>query len=273
LFEDLGEDPPPFNPVTTTAEDPETVATEIREFLGVGREEQYDFTDGYKALNRWRDAIEQCGEMVFQASGVERSEMRGFSISEPVLPTIVTNVKDVPQARVFTMIHELTHVMLRAGGLCGLEEAQDVEVFCNRVAGATLVPREWLINEHLVRTHGPRPQWDEHQIRTLARRYHVSREVVVRRLFIVGYATQDFYQRKRDEYQREFESRGEEGGFAAPDVKAVSQAGRMFVRLVLDSYHQDKITTSDVSEYLEVRLKHLPSIEKAVANTPEIGAA
>jgi len=211
--------------------------------------------------------------MVFQASGVERSEMRGFSISEPVLPTIVTNVKDVPQARVFTMIHELTHVMLRAGGLCGLEEAQDVEVFCNRVAGATLVPREWLINEHLVRTHGPRPQWDEHQIRTLARRYHVSREVVVRRLFIVGYATQDFYQRKRDEYQREFESRGEEGGFAAPDVKAVSQAGRMFVRLVLDSYHQDKITTSDVSEYLEVRLKHLPSIEKAVANTPEIGAA
>lgn len=189
LFEDLGEEPPPFNPLTTTAEDPEAVATEIRQLLGVSREEQHDFTDEYRALNRWRDAIEQCGVMVFQATGVERNEMRGFSISEPVLPTIVTNVKDVPQARVFTMIHELTHIMLRACGLCDLEEAQDIEVFCNRVAGATLVPREWLINEHLVRSRGPRPQWDEHQIGALARRYRVSREVIVRRLLIVGYAT------------------------------------------------------------------------------------
>ena len=273
LYEDLGEDPPRFDAITTTEKDPETVGAEIREFLEVSRDEQFDFADEYRALNRWRDAIEHCGVMVFQATGIERSEMRGFSISEPLLPTIVVNVKDVPRARVFTMVHELTHVMLRAGGLCDLEEAQGVEAFCNRVAGAALVPRDWLINENEIRSSGPRRQWDESLIRGLARRYRVSREVIVRRLFTVGYATQDFYQRKREEYQREFESRGDEGGFTSPDVKAVSQAGRMFVRLVLDSYRQDKITTSDVSEYLEVRLKHLPSIERAVGNTPEIGAA
>jgi len=77
FVEDLGEDPPPFNPVTTTAEDPETVH-EIREFLGVGREEQYDFTDGYKALNRWRDAIEQCGVMVFKPQALREARCGAF---------------------------------------------------------------------------------------------------------------------------------------------------------------------------------------------------
>jgi DNA-directed RNA polymerase specialized sigma subunit len=36
------------------------------------------------------------------------------------------------------------------------------------------------------------------------------------------------------------------------------------VRLVLQSYYQDRITLSDVSEYLGVRLKHLSKIEQAV---------
>jgi Zn-dependent peptidase ImmA (M78 family) len=273
LYEELGEVPPAFEPITGIAANPETVATQIREFLGITREEQYAFRGEYDALNRWRAAIEDSGVMVFQAGRIDRREMRGFSISENILPVIVSNVKDAPLARVFTMIHELAHLMLRAGGLCNLEEAQAIEVFCNQVAGATLVPRDWLLNENNIRNRGPQEEWNENIIRLIANRYRVSKEVIVRRLLTTGYATQAFYQQKREEYQRQFEAR-EEGGFTTPDVKAVSQAGRRFVQLVLDSYHQDKINTSDVSEYLEVRIKHLDKIEQAVRNpTLEIGAA
>ncbi|HIE32376.1 MAG TPA: hypothetical protein EYP67_08410 [Methanosarcinales archaeon] len=50
-------------------------------------------------------------------------------------------------------------------------------------------------------------------------------------------------------------------GFAPPDIMAISRAGRAFVKLVLDSYYQEKITSSDLSDYLGVKLTHLPKIE------------
>jgi Zn-dependent peptidase ImmA (M78 family) len=272
LYEDIGEEPPRFNVRARLGEEPDAVAMRLRELLGVSREEQRAFRDKYEALGRWRNAVEQAGVMVFQASGIKGREMLGFSISEPILPVIVLNVSDDPLRRIFTLWHELAHIALRTGGLCTLREVQDIEVFCNGVAGSALVPQRWLLEETAVR--GPQDEWSEAVLRTLAARYRVSREVILRRLLIANYATPEFYQRKHEEYHQEFEGRPDQGGFVPPDVKALSQSGRMFVQLVLEGYRQDKITTSDVIDYLEVRSKHLPSIARAVENpTLELGAA
>lgn len=274
LYEDLGEEPPRFNVRAGLADEAEAVAMRLREVLGVTRADQRGFRDKYEALGRWRNAVEQAGVMVFQASGVKSNEMLGFSISEPVLPVIVLNVGDDPLRRIFTLWHELAHIAVRTGGLCVLREVQDIEVFCNRVAGAALVPHAWLLDEPSIRARGPQDEWNENLLRSLAARYRVSREVIVRRLLIANYATAEFYQKKREEYQAEFEGKKEEGGFVPPDVKALSQSGRMFVQLVLEGYRQDKITTNDVTDYLEVRTKHLASITRAVQNpTLELGAA
>ena len=43
-----------------------------------------------------------------------------------------------------------------------------------------------------------------------------------------------------------------------------SITGGPCVRLVLDNYYQDRITLSDVSGYLGVRVKHVPRIEMAI---------
>ena len=40
--------------------------------------------------------------------------------------------------------------------------------------------------------------------------------------------------------------------------------GKQFIRIVLGAYHQEAITSSEVSDYLGTRLKHLPKIERAV---------
>jgi hypothetical protein len=96
---------------------------------------------------------------------------------------------------------------------------------------------------------------------------------------VLGKTTEDFYSKKRKELQAEYEAQREEieqkkaqgvetGGFAPPDRMAVSKAGPFFVRLVLDSYHQEKITANDLSSFLEVRLKHIPKIEHAVLHRP-----
>jgi Zn-dependent peptidase ImmA (M78 family)/transcriptional regulator with XRE-family HTH domain len=280
LHEELFGVAPAFGAMASLDEDPEAVGLRMRELLRVHRDEPAGWGSSHEALNRWRTALEGIGVLVFQASDVEVAEMRGFSISETPLPAVVVNLKDAPLARVFSMLHEATHLMLREGGLCDLAEEQAsaahrrMEVFCNRVAGATLIPKDWLLEDETVRSQRG-AEWPDEAIAALAHRYRASREVVIRRLLILGRTSEAFYRKKREELQAEFEAQREEAlqkkalglaakGFVTPDRIAVSTAGPFFVRLVLNSYHQEKITSNDLSSFLEVRLKHIPKIERAV---------
>jgi hypothetical protein len=87
-------------------------------------------------------------------------------------------------------------------------------------------------------------------------------------LLVLEQTTQSFYKAKRQEfievYRDREEKKMERGGFAPPDRVAVATAGPGFVRLVLDSYYNERITASDLSDFLDVRLKHMPKIEEAV---------
>ena len=42
--------------------------------------------------------------------------------------------------------------------------------------------------------------------------------------------------------------------------EAFSLLGRNFVRTVLAPYHSDRITLRDVSEYLNLKTKHIPKV-------------
>jgi Zn-dependent peptidase ImmA (M78 family) len=109
-------------------------------------------------------------------------------------------------------------------------------------------------------------EWTDQELRLLSRRYRVSREVVLRRLLNSGRTTSKFYVAKREQFQKEYRQRREESqGFAPPHSTAVGRAGQFFARLVLESYHRELITSGHVAEYLDVKLKHLPRIEMAVA--------
>lgn len=272
LFEQLDEEPPLFQSDITHFSSPEEVATRIREMLGITYEHQITWRPSHDALRQWRLAFESLGVLVFQATGVGVSEMRGFAISELPLPTVVVNIQDAPVARIFSMLHELTHVLLNEGSLCDFrdspsraDEERRIEQFCNYVAGAALVPAEYLLLEPDVRSVSQPSDWADEKIRSLARKYGTSREVILRRLLILGLTTEEFYREKRREYLEQAEEykkrKKEEGGFAPPPVVALASSGSLFTRLVLDNYYRETLTAGDVSDYLGVRLKHLPSIE------------
>jgi Zn-dependent peptidase ImmA (M78 family) len=269
LYGMLGEDPPKFTGTVSIADDPENTADKIRELAGIHYDDQVAWKSEYEAFNTWRAALENLGIIIFQAQKVDLNEMRGFSISETPLPVIVLNTKDSPRGRIFTMLHEFVHLLLKEGGLCNMEEdnhhrthESEVEVFCNRVAGAALVPMQRLLKEDIVTTRQRKPEWDDIELYKLASRYRASWEVILRRLLIAQLTTEAFYRKKREAFQKEYESIGrKKGGFAPPHVMALSSAGGHFTSLVLDSYHRDKITTSDLSDYLNIRLEHLPKIE------------
>lgn len=277
LYKELEGDPPDFTLVATLNDDPEVVGEGVRAFLGISYDDQTRWRGDYDAFNVWRSSLEAHGVIVFQVEDVDTKEMRGFSISEAPLPAVVLNVSDPVRPRIFTMLHEAVHLGLRDGGLCDLDDEQNrppeelrAEVFCNHAAGAALVPRARLLAEPEVTGQTRATGWSDADIEALASRYRISREALVRRLVLVGRTTNDFYLRKRKQYSQEYlawaqeRASREEGGFAPPDTMAVSTAGRLFTRLVLDGYAREVITASDVSDYLEIRLKHLPKIERTV---------
>jgi Zn-dependent peptidase ImmA (M78 family)/DNA-binding XRE family transcriptional regulator len=275
LLDLQGEEPPAFGLKASLAEDPNAVAARFRRTLGVELDQQLGWRERYDGFNAWRDAIEEVGALVLQMTDVPVVEARGFSLAERPLPAVVANIKDSPRARSFTLLHELVHVALRESGVCTLDDAERVEVFCNHVAGAVLVPADALRAVRIVEEHGREPEWEEREIEALARLFSVSREVVLRRLLILNRTDERFYQRKRREYAEAFREREEERkreeSTPRPiprDLIAVARSGQFLSVLVLSSYSRGRITASDVADYFGVRIKHLAAIEKRVFGTP-----
>ena len=280
LLEDIGEDLPRFGMRAMLDDDPEAMGYGIREAVGITYSEQIKWGDPRVAFNAWRERIEDIGVLVFQITRVDLEEASGFALAEDMLPALAVNRKDVWSRRGFSLLHEFVHVMLRVSGASDLDvdaarppEDARVEVFCNQVAAAALMPRAEFLAEAVIVGAAPGAiEWADADIETLARQYSVSREAIVRRLLTFGRTTDAFYRRKRAQYAAERAARkkaerekSEDRDFKTnPARDAILDNGRPFVRLVLDNYYQDRITLSEVSGYLEVRVKHVPRIEMAI---------
>lgn len=271
LLADEGEEALEFPLRARLSDDPDTLASRVRDVLGVDLHTQSTWRGPYDPFNGWRAAVEEQGVLVLQMVDVDPTEARGFSIGEMPLPVVVANIKDAPRGRAFTLLHELTHVVLRQGGLCDLDDLTarpldrlNVEAFCNQVAGAILIPRDALLSEAIVRRHGTGVVWTDEELRSLSQRFGASREAILRRLLDIGRTDETYYRERREAFLVEYEEARQhrESGFAPPHQIALASAGPAFSGLVLSSYAHGNITASDVSDYLGIRLKHLSRIEQ-----------
>lgn len=278
LFQDADEKPAAFTLETTLTTNPEKAALTIREALGVGYKLQSHWRDPRVAFLAWRSRIEGLGVLIFQASRIESDEASGFASWADVLPFMVINRKDAYARRTFSMFHELAHLMLRQSGVSDLDldgprtaDDEKIEVFCNQVAAAALMPRDLFLAENLVAAKGVgRHEWDDAAVQALSLTYAVSREAIVRRLLTLGRTTEAFYRRKRAQYAVEFEQqrerdRNKNEGKPIPrnmPRETVADYGKPFVRRVIENYHADRISLSEVSGYLGVKVRHVPGIEQ-----------
>jgi len=186
----------------------------------------------------------------------------------------VANVKDAPRGRIFTLLHEVVHVMVNESGLCdfaddrhGNSPATRGETFCNRVASATLFPRREFLSTNVVRQHRKGdPKWTDFELQELSRQFGGSREAALVRLLGLELTTWDYYRDKREEFYKKYqEAQAKAKGFAAPHTVAISNAGPTFTRLVLEGLNRNKITTSDFSDYLQIRVKHLAEVTQELS--------
>lgn len=265
LMEELKESPTAFRANAEITDDVEEVAGKVRKAISISVEDQSAWRTDNDAFKQWRLKLEDAGILTLQATEVPIDEVRGFSISLRPLPVVVVNIKDAPRGRIFTMLHEVTHLLLNEGGVCDMHDA-DAEAFCNRVAGAALFPKDALLRTLTVRRHrSGSPIWTDAELRDISRQFGGSREAALVRLLTLRLTTQSFYDRMRDnlraQYEQQQKEREESSGFAPPHVIALSSAGPLFTSLVVENLNRDNITSSDVSDFLQIRLKHLKDLQ------------
>ena len=241
----------------------DTMAERVRNYLGVSLEQQSAWRDTEDALKQWRDALYRVGIFVFKDAFREES-FSGFSLYDDVFPIIYVNNSQATTRQIFTLFHELGHLLFHTSGIDPLddqyvehlpERPQHIEVLCNRFAAQFLVPEKAF---HEAFAGQPAT---ERTAEILALRFHVSREFIFRKFLDRGLITQDDYTRGAKRWAAQRQQGGESSG-GNPYWSKLAYLGRDYVALAFSQYHQNRIDEAQLGEYLDMKPKNLGTLEE-----------
>lgn len=276
LMEELGEPVREFSLTAHLREAAAEVGQRLRNAIGVDVDTQLAWTNEWQAWNAWRTAVEQIGILVFQFGKIPLKEVRGLALLRTPLPVVAVNGKELPEAKSFTLFHEVVHLMLSIGH----EEApalrerrssiewEDVERFAEVAASHALVPEDAL--RGMVGQLGLQAAtWNIEEVRRLARKFRITPLAMATRLRESGFINWTQYNRWRSEWQTYVASLPPRtDGFATPVGKAVNRAGQPFARLVLEALAANRITSVDAARYLDLKFEHFEKLRVRLSEGP-----
>ncbi|MCH7807444.1 MAG: helix-turn-helix transcriptional regulator [Proteobacteria bacterium] len=141
---------------TTVREGVEAVKSLMVDFFGLDIEIFRNQRSPEKAFAYLRACVEETGVFVLlignlgsHHSAIDLKVFRGFALADNYAPFIVINDSDSKSAWSFTLLHELTHLLLGQTGISGGNAERRIEKFCNDVAGQVLLPPSELVNFEL----------------------------------------------------------------------------------------------------------------------------
>lgn len=280
LLEELGEVVPVFGLAAHLDEKPEAVAERLRAALSLPVETQLGWASEWEAWASWRAAVEEIGVLVFQFPKVELEEARGVSLLRWPLPVAAVNSKEMsPEARSFTLIHEVVHLMLAAGHeeLPAAKEGrrgsdwETVERFAEETASHVLVP-EGTLALMVSSLNRSAQDWDLASVRTLARKFRITPLAMATRLRASGYFDWAFYRHWKQEWAAHVAKlKPRSGGFATPVGKTLGRAGKPFTRIVLEAMSINRITSDQASRHLDLKFEHFGKLKDALRARPGTG--
>lgn len=224
----------------------ETAGERVRAALCVSIDEQRAAKDEYAALRLWVEALHRQCIYVAQRR-LEDPTVRAFSLRREQHCIVVVDTQDTPYARLFSVVHEYVHVVMRATGLCDLDDHATIERFCNAVAGAALLPSELLVD---ARSHpwGRDDTEDDATLRLLSRHVHVSQAALLIRMKDLGTSPRRGSTCSTDAARHAVESK--DGGSYYPSQ--INKVGRRFAGEVLTSLDSGRLARQDAAALLGV---------------------
>jgi Zn-dependent peptidase ImmA (M78 family)/DNA-binding XRE family transcriptional regulator len=243
-----------------------SLTSRIRTKLGVNLERQFEWKDPNVAFKNWRRALEAKGIWVFK-DAYRDNDYSGFCLHSDKYPVIHINNSMPPTRQVFTLFHELGHLLYGSNGVDhlskGWERSSDVppkyrkiEQWCNAFAAELLVPNESLQESDFVAL--------ESNFELLSEKYSVSKEVILRKFLDRNLVTRDEYQAFSAKWiakaKKEKVKKKEKGGGNYYSTKQ-AYLGERYGELLFARYYRDRINERELSEYLGVKESNIPDFE------------
>jgi len=280
LLEELGQELPDFTMEAHVEEGAEKVAARLRSALGVSLKTQTEWASGWQAWAHWRRAVEDLGVLVFQFPSVTLQEARGLSLLRHPLPVVAINPREsIPEARNFTLMHEVIHLMLANGQeeevavrekRAGVEWLE-VERFAEHASSHVIAP-ENAFQEAIHALNLPKQDWDIGDVRKLAKRFGLTPLATATRLRSSGVLSWQQYSQWRagwKAYTSKLKTKS--GGFATPVAKTLGRAGRPFTRTVLEALSSNRIGPEVAARHLNLKYEHFDKLKGALVVQPGAG--
>ena len=247
----------PVLPRLSLGEDAAVAGERERQRLGVSVARQFGWSTD-EAFRMWRTLIEGVGAYVLQRK-FALDDCKGFTLfRDPNAPIIMLNKSETYEpAKIFTLVHEYAHLLLRQPGISDLNDANPVEAFCNRFAAGFLIPRGALME--LLQNWPDEPvEWARGKVTDWARKLKVSQQALALRLEELGLAPAGFYGRLIAQQQHVLRTDAEGGNYV---LTQVSEVGYRFTNAVLDAEDAAKISTVEASDMLAIAPRHFGVIK------------
>jgi len=225
--------------------------SQIRDLVGLAPDWAFAFNSQDAAVNHFTECLEERGIFVAFNGVVGNNthrqlsvdKCRGFAMVSSTAPYIFINSSDSKNAQLFTLLHELAHILSgSSAGHRGFDFSvnNSEEVFCDKVAAEFLVPASLLT-----------PMWNS-DIRKLSRDFKVSEIVIARRAHDLGLMSDieyrsfasSFYKRPR------ISKKGSGGDFYRSCAKRV---GRTFAVHVYNAVRTRQLSYTDAYLLTNVR--------------------
>jgi Zn-dependent peptidase ImmA (M78 family) len=241
---------------------PEELARKVRDYLEMTMEKQVAFSSCESALRGWRHLLEDAGVFTFKESIGDRF-ISGFSLLDRRFPVVMLNNSNAFARQVFTLAHELGHILFGVNGVTDVDESyleymdsgeRSVEIRCNRFAAELLVPDKTFRGDiPLFRAEGA------DAIPALARKYSVSREVILRRLREHGLVSDEYYRGTADEWNKDYlRGGGRRGGNYY--LTHLAYIGEGFARLVFERRNQGRLSRAEMATHLNMKVRNIDKL-------------
>lgn len=256
----------------STSDDLATQALAIRKQLGITLEQQADWKTDEHALKAWRSAIERSGIFVFKAS-FKQENISGFCLVDAHLPVVYLNNSTTKTRQIFSLLHELAHLLFGMNGLSKLDTSyierlprneRRIERFCNAITAEVLIPAQDFAGQ-TERFPANVERATEAQFASLANRYGVSREAILRRFLDQGRVSQAFYKGKAKYWAAQKKGAGG-GNWYLNQGAYISDR---FAREVVSRHYRQQISLEHAADLLGIKPRNYAGFEERVLQGAE----
>ena len=217
----------------------------------------------------YREKFYALGIYVFKAAFKDNS-VSGICLNDDHYPVIVINNAMSFARQIFTLFHELYHLISDTSGAeivrddyyVVLDNRQtEIERACDTFANAFLVPMDDFKQEL------KKKPLNQDRIEELSSLYSVSKEAIMYKLYKMGKITPSEYQDLKEVFYgdaiRNGEKRKENGRGGNHYYTQLNYLGRLYAGDVFKEYFSGRIDSVHASEMLQCKVDHLLRLESA----------